>query len=237
MDSAATPTVLLVHGAFEDSGSWAGTLRAARHLTADLGAVPNPLRGLDHDATEVAAAAAAVPGPVLLAGHGYGGAVASVAATRCANVVALAYVAAFLPGPDTSVVDLLHRSGSHAFLAALVPSGPGDAAELYLEQRAYPEIFAADLDPDAAATAAALQRPVRACAFEERPAAVAGPGLPSWYLVTTEDLVLAPAVQRESAARAGSRTAEVDASHAVLLSRPDAVAALIGVALTHRRNP
>ena len=93
-------------------------------------------------------------------------------------------------------------------------------------------MLAADLDPADAAVAAALQRPVRASAFEERPQAVTG--VPSWYLIASADCVLDVATQRALAA--GSVAAEVDAAHSVPLSRPVAVAELIGTALSFRHK-
>ena len=224
-----TSTALLVHGAFADSGSWADTIRAAPGL--GLIAVPDPLRGLAGDAASVAASATMIDGPVVLVGHGYAGAVISVAAVAAGNVVGLVYIAAFVPDETQSCVDILLAGGSESFLAALRPYPVIGGTELYLDRTAYPAVFAADLDPEVAAVAAATQRPVLAGAFEERPAAVAWRDLPCWYLVATADRVLDPGTQRAMAARAGATTAGVHASHAVTLSHPEAVAELIGSAL------
>ncbi len=225
--NGSTPTVLLVHDAFADTGTWAGTLRAGADLGTDVVAVPNPLRGLATDGRYVAAAAALVDGPVLLVGHGYGGAVASVAAARADNVVGLVYVAALLPPPTGNIIDLVRGSGD--LLAALVPYRCDAGVELYLSRAAYPSVFAHDLPTADAAVAAAQQRPVLAGAFEERPATVAD--IPSTYLITTADRVIDARLQHEAAARVGATTTEIDASHAVVLSRPAAVADAIRSAL------
>src|SRR5687767_10329385 len=109
--NGSTPTVLLVHDAFADTAMWAGAIAASRHLGADCVAVANPLRGLGTDADYVAAWAATIDGPVVLVGHGYGGAVISVAAAGALNVVGLAYVAGFIPDETESCVDLVRRWG------------------------------------------------------------------------------------------------------------------------------
>jgi pimeloyl-ACP methyl ester carboxylesterase len=219
--NGSTPTVLLVHDAFADTGTWAGTVRAGATLGTELVAVPNPLRGLASDGHHVAAAAGAIDGPVLLVGHGYGGAVASVAATRAGNVVGLVYVAALVPVP--TILSLL----SARFLAALAPTVDG---ELYLRRADYPSVYAQDLSTVDAMVAAALQRPVVAAAFEARwdPRA----RVPSHYLVATADRVLDARAQYRVAAAVRATTTEVDASHAVVLSRPDSVAEVIRSALS-----
>ncbi|AGZ41193.1 alpha/beta fold hydrolase [Actinoplanes friuliensis] len=226
--NGSTPTVLLVHDAFSDTGVWAGTVRAGRGLRTEIVAVPNPLRGLASDAAYLASAVAEYDAPVLLVGHGYGGAVVSVAAVSAANVVGVVYLAAFLPDRTRAIVDILRDAAAHRFLAALRPYRSGSETELYLDRRDYPAVLAADLDPADAAVAAALQRPVRASAFEERPVEVAS--VPSWYLIASADRVLDVPTQRSLAA--GSISTEVDASHSLPLSRPVAVAELLGTALS-----
>ncbi len=225
--NGSIPSVLLVHDAFADTSIWAATIAACSLSGTDCVAVANPLRGLAADAGYVAALAASIDGPVVLVGHGYGGAVASVAAAASPNVAGLACVAGFAPDAGENCVGLLAPS---ALFEALRPRRIGDVTELTIDRARYPEIFAADVDPGAARAAAACQRPVVAGALDE-PAAVAGwRGLPVWYLVATADRLLPAENQRAMAARAGATTFETDASHAVAMSRPEAVASLIAAA-------
>jgi hypothetical protein len=49
----------------------------------------------------------------------------------------------------------------------------------------------------------------------------------SWYLVATEDRMITHAAQRLMSKRVGATIVEVAGSHAIYVSRPDAVAALI----------
>ncbi|MGW2714264.1 alpha/beta fold hydrolase, partial [Streptomyces sp. NPDC001356] len=88
-----TPTVVLVHGAFADTAIWFGVVAELHSHGIPVLAPPNPLRGLAADAAHIASVAAQIDGPVVLAGHAYGGAVITEAGTAD-NVVALVYVAA-----------------------------------------------------------------------------------------------------------------------------------------------
>lgn len=230
------PTVLLVHDAFTTTYCWTGTIEAAGQLRGEVLAVSNPLRGLASDAAYLTALFAAIDGPVVLVGHGYGGGVITAAAAGAANVVALVYVAAFALAEDESCVDVVLRAGGDRFVNALVPTHPhpdGRAGtELYLRRDAFAEVYCADLPPGVAAALAASQVPVAADALAQRPLAAAWRGLPCWYLVATADRVIDVAVQRAMAARAGAVTVEVEVSHAVPMSAPEAVADLIRTAVT-----
>ena len=93
----ASPTVVLVHGAFADSSGWNDVVSQLLDAGIAVQAVSNPLRGISADAAYVASAIAQVPGPVIAVGHSYGGAIITNAALTAGNVVALVYVAAFAP--------------------------------------------------------------------------------------------------------------------------------------------
>src|ERR1700709_1178577 len=95
--SAATPTVVFVHGAFADSSGWNGVIERLTAAGLQARAVSTPLRGITADTAYVARARAQVPGPVLAVGHSYGGAVLTNAAAKAGNVIGLVYVAAFAP--------------------------------------------------------------------------------------------------------------------------------------------
>jgi len=95
--SDATPTVVLVHGAFADASSWSGVIERLQGKGVTVIAPANPLRGVAHDSAYTAAVFEQIDGPVLAVGHSYGGAVITNAATDAKNVVGLVYVAAFAP--------------------------------------------------------------------------------------------------------------------------------------------
>jgi pimeloyl-ACP methyl ester carboxylesterase len=224
--NGSSPTVLLVHGAFTSSACWAAVMAAGRGFGLDLLAVPNPLRSLTGDADYVADVAGTHDGPVLLVGHGYGGAVITVAGTRAGNVIGLVYVAGFALAAGESCTDLLQQEPT-SVARALIPVPGHRGTGIQLRRETFASIYAADLPADVAATAAASQYPIAAAAMEERPQSAGWAELPCWYLVATADRLFSPRSQRRMAARAGAATVEVDASHAVVLSAPMAVAELI----------
>jgi pimeloyl-ACP methyl ester carboxylesterase len=229
------PTVLLVHGAFADASSWAGVVPELLAAGIDVLAPANPLRELTTDAAYIAGVAAEIDGPVLLAGHSYGGAVITVAGAQATNVVGLVYIAAYAVDEGESAVDINGRFPQTRLGLALRPvtftNGRGAlAVELYIKGDAFQAVFAADLPEPLTTVLAATQRPITAAALEGRPEAVAWRTLPSWYMVATRDQALHPQAQRFMAQRADALTVEVDASHLVMLSQPAAVAELIRTA-------
>lgn len=229
------PTVVLVHGAFADSSSWDGVVKELKRDGYPVVAAANPLRGLSTDAAYVRQVVAAIDGPVILVGHSYGGAVISNAARGADNVEALVYAAAFMPDKGESALQLASKYPGSSLGQALHPvpithpDGTEDA-DLYIQQPRLRGQFAADVARSTADLMAVAQRPVTNSALEEASGEPAWKTIPSWALVATEDLNIPAKTQRFMAERAGARTEEVRASHAVGVSQPDDVARLIGKA-------
>jgi pimeloyl-ACP methyl ester carboxylesterase len=227
------PTIVLVHGAFADASSWNGVTKRLQREGYTVIAPPNPLRGTTADAAYIASVLAAVPGPIVLVAHSYGGAVITNAATGNPNVKALVYVAALIPDAGETGADLLRFPGS---LIVLPPSPeatvtgrpfPG-GLDFYVNAEPFRKIFAADLPAEETALLAAAQRPLAAAAFTDASGPPAWKTIPSRALVATQDNTIGTANTRFQAKRAApSRTVEIDASHAVLLSHPEAVVDLI----------
>jgi pimeloyl-ACP methyl ester carboxylesterase len=241
--NGSTPVVLLVHGAFTDASSWRDVIAELRRADVEAVALANPLRELDTDAAYVACVAREIDGPVILVGHSYGGAVITVAGASSGNVVGLVYVAAYALEEDESLLDVTTRFADTTLTPALRPAGVGArgtdpaSVELYIDRDAFPSVFAGDLPAGVAAVAARSQRPITATAFEAKASAAAWRTLPAWYIIATADRVIAPDAQRFMAARAGATTIEIDASHAIAISQPTAVAEQIGaVAHAARRS-
>ncbi|MBJ7453781.1 MAG: alpha/beta hydrolase [Blastococcus sp.] len=226
------PTVVLVHGAFADSSSWNGVIAQLRQDGYPVIAVANPLRSLAGDAEFLRDVLDGVDGPVVLAGHSYGGSVMSEAAAGHARVKALVYVASFLLDEGESTGELAGKYPGNELGTALRPvpvRGPGGQTvdDLYIEPEKFQAIFAADVPADAAALMAVTQRPIIGDALADKATKAAWKTIPSWTLVTLEDLAVPAEAQRFMAQRASSTVVEVDASHAVTVSRPVAVARLI----------
>ncbi|MFD8690013.1 alpha/beta fold hydrolase [Streptomyces sp. NPDC059651] len=230
--SKRKPTVVLVHGAFADSSSWNGVVKRLRREGYPVVAAANPLRGLSSDAGYLKEVLAGIDGPVVLAGHSYGGSVISDASYGARNVKALVYIAAFLPEKGESAVELSGKFPGSTLGEALRPAPvtlPDGTAgtDLYIEQGKFRHQFAADVPEGTADVMAVTQRPVTSAALEEGASEPGWKTIPSWVLVTEQDLNIPPEVQRFMADRADAHTVEVRASHAVSVSRPDEVARVI----------
>ncbi|MEU6580184.1 alpha/beta hydrolase [Nocardia sp. NPDC046763] len=227
-----TPTVVLVHGAFADSSSWNGVIEALAAEGISVLAAANPLRGLTSDAAYIASVVDSIDGPVVLAGHSYGGSVISVAAQGKPQVTALVYVAAFIPEIGESALELTDKFPGSTLgpttRPASYPQADGtDGTELYIRQDEFPRQFAADVPTATAAAMAVTQRPVALAALQEPATAATWTTVPAFALLTTDDKNIPLEAQRFMAERARADATEVAASHAVTVSRPDAVADVI----------
>ncbi|MFJ9098351.1 alpha/beta fold hydrolase [Streptomyces sp. NPDC102405] len=229
--STPRPTVVLVHGAFADSSSWDGVISRLERRGYPVIGVANPLRGLADDSAYVSSVLDTIPGPVILVGHSYGGAVITDAAVDHPNVKALVYVAAFAPDEGESGLAILGKyPGSMLPPALTVRPFPG-GQDAYVSPGDFRQVFAADVPAGEARLMAAGQRPVALAAFGEPSSAPAWKTIPSWFLVAGADRAIPPAAEQAMARRAGSRTSVIrGASHAVLVSHPDATAHLIEAA-------
>ncbi|MDO3649888.1 alpha/beta fold hydrolase [Nocardia mangyaensis] len=238
--AADTPTVVLVHGAFADTTSWDGV---AANLRADgyRVVVPdNPLRGPANDAAAVERVIAEIDGPIVLVGHSYGGAV--ITNVEDPDVTALVYIAGIAPEqgePAQLLLDPIRFPGSRLLPPVLQlavvedPQGiDGKNLDGYVDPASFHEVFAPDVSDATAADMIAHQRSIAVAANIEPSGPAAWTRLPSWYLVSGADQVIPPASQRFMADRIGATTTEIPASHASLVSRPEAVAAVITAAAT-----
>lgn len=231
----ASPTIVLVHGAFAESSSWNGVITDLQRRGYTVIAVANPLRGLQEDALYLRTVLDSLPGQVVVAGHSYGGSVMSEAADGASGVTALVYVASFNLEVGESTAELAAKYPGGELGPALdsvpFPRANGETGmDLYIRQDQFREVFAADVEPAVAELMAATQRPIAATALEDTATRAAWKTIPSWTLVTTQDLAIPAESMRFMAARAGATTVEIDASHAVTVSQPGAVADLIDTA-------
>jgi pimeloyl-ACP methyl ester carboxylesterase len=237
--SQATPTanseltVALVHGAFADSSSWTAVIERLQAAGVNVTAIPNELRSVSGDAAYVASALNQIPGPVLLVGHSYGGAVITNAGSMAPNVVGLVYVSAFAPDEGESLASIETGSKDSVLVTALVPrqyptgNGTETATEFLIDPAKVKEAFAGDLSDSEIAVIGATQRPISELAFTEETKAPAWKTLPSWAVIATGDKAAGTDVLRTMAERAGATVTEVDASHVVMISHPQEVTDVI----------
>jgi pimeloyl-ACP methyl ester carboxylesterase len=177
-----------------------------------------------------------IPGPVIAVGHSYGGAVISNAATGAKNVVGLVFVAAFAPDEGEALGDVEAGSKDSVLNSALVSLhypviGGEPAVEFAIDPAKFRDAFAADLPPEQTALMAATQRPIAELAFSERSGPPAWKRLPSWAVVATGDKAAGADVVRSMAQRAGATLTEIDGSHVIMVSQPQAVTNVILEAL------
>jgi len=220
---SARANVVLVHGGFVDGSGWQGVYNALKKDGYAVTIVQNPTFSLADDVAVTRRALATQSGPVILVGHSYGGAVITEAGND-PKVAALVYVAAFAPDKGESVSSLIKDPPPGAPVPPILPPQDG---YLFLDKAKFPASFAADVSPEAAAFMADSQVPWGVEALSGTINEPAWKTKPSWYLVATEDKMIPPDAQRAMSKRAGSTVVEVKGSHAVYVSRPEAVASLI----------
>jgi len=230
--SATKPTVVLVHGAFADASSWNGVITRLQAKGVPVTAPANPLRGISADVAYIRSVIAQIEGPVVAVGHSYGGAVITNAATDAENVVGLVYVAAFVPDEGETLGAAAARSKDSILSSAQVPrryptADGGSATEFSIDPAKARDVFAGDLSDERAALIAATQRPVAEFAFSEPNGPPAWKRLPSWAVVATADRAAGTDIVRSMAERAGAALTEVDGSHVIMVSRPEAVTKVI----------
>jgi pimeloyl-ACP methyl ester carboxylesterase len=224
----ASPTIVLIHGAFGDASSWRQVFDRLVGDGHTVLAPPNPLRGIRYDASYTASVIDQLDGPIVLVGHSYGGALITVAGSSD-KVAGLVYVAGVAPDEGESVNDLQARFPSLAMGPLVQPLPlPDGTVEASIDPARFHDVFCADLPDADAAFMAISQRTVSAIAFDDPVTTAAWRAKPSWAVFGTADRPVAPELHRFSYDRADSTVTEVEgASHFLMLSQPDIVADVI----------
>lgn len=234
---AAKPSIVLVHGSWADGSSWSGVIRILQDAGYTVYAPPNPLRGIASDSAYIASFLQTIPGPIILVGHSYGGAVITNAATGNPNVKALVYVDGFAPDQNETLLGLLSMppppgavptclGGNPTSIFNFVPLANGDF-DLYIKPSLFPSCFANTIPADQAAVLASTQRPGALSGLTEKSGVPAWKSIPSWYVLGTLDRVIPPYVQLFMAQRAHSTIVMVRAPHPSMITQPEQVAQVI----------
>ncbi|HLA62051.1 MAG TPA: alpha/beta hydrolase [Nitrospiraceae bacterium] len=221
--SLGVKTVVLVHGGFVDGSGWEGVYKILRKDGYTVSIVQNPTISLADDVATTKRIVATQKGPVLLVGHSYGGVVITEAGND-PKVAGLVYITAFAPDKGESVSTLIKNPPPGAPVPPILPPQDG---YLFLDKAKFPASFAADVDHERAAFMADSQVPWGVDALSGTISEPAWKTKPSWYLIATDDKMIPPPAQRLMSKRAGSTVVEVAGSHAIYVSQPKAVAALI----------
>ena len=226
--NALAISIVLIHGGFVDGSGWQGVYDILKKDGYNVAVVQNPTTSLADDVAFTKRVVAAQSGKVLLVGHSYGGVVATEAGND-PKVAGLVYIAAFAPDAGESVQSLISNPAPGAPAPPILPPQDGF---LLLDRAKFAASFAADVDERQASFMAASQVPWGVNALSGEVSTPAWKTKPSWYLVAADDKMIPPPAQRAMAARAGARVTEVPGSHAVYVSRPQAVADVIAKAAT-----
>ncbi len=221
--AAETPSVVIVHGAFADGSDWAKVIALLQARGLQVTAVQNGLESLAGDAATTRRVIDNQKGKVVLVGHSWGGTVITEAG-QSDKVAALVYVAAFAPSAGQSTAELGKGYPVPPGIARLVPDAKG---YLSLPPAALAEDFAQDVPPAQAAVMAATQGPIQAHAFDEKTSGAAWQGRPSWYIVSANDRMISPDLERAMAKKIGATVTTLPTSHVPQQSRPADVAEVI----------
>jgi pimeloyl-ACP methyl ester carboxylesterase len=231
-EAASAVSIVLVHGGFVDGSGWQGVYKILKKDGYKVRIVQNPTLSLGDDVAVTRRAIAAQSGPVILVGHSYGGVVITEAGND-PKVRALVYIAAFAPDKGESVSALIKDPPPGAPVPPILPPQEGF---LFLDNARFAASFAADVDPQTAQFMADSQVPWGVNALGGAISEPAWRSKPSWYLVATDDRMIPPPAQQFMSKRAGSTVVEAKGSHAIYVSQPATVAALIERAALESRS-
>jgi pimeloyl-ACP methyl ester carboxylesterase len=224
--SEGLKNVVLVHGGFVDGSGWRGVYDLLKKDGYNVSIVQNPTTSLADDVAATKRTLAAQNGPAILVGHSYGGVVITEAGND-PTVAGLVYIAAFAPDTGESVSALIQNPPPGAPVPPILPPQDG---YLFLDRTKFRASFAADVSEDDAAFMADSQVPWGLDALNGAVSVPAWKTKPSWYLVSTEDGMIPPDAQRAMSKRVGATVTEATGSHAIYVSQPQAVAAIIAKA-------
>lgn len=218
-----TVSIVLVHGAFVDGSGWKDTYDILSNAGYEVLVVQQPTISLRDDVAETERVIARARHPVILVGHSYGGMVITEAGDN-PKVRSLVYLAAYAPDTGESVSTL-----SEDPVPAGEQKGPlvVEGNYLFVDRDKFPTSFAADVDAATTRFMGAAQLPFGLQAVQTKVDRVAWKAKPTYYMVTSEDHIIPPTVQRTMAKRSGAKVTEMKSSHAVMLSHPREVAAFI----------
>ncbi|HYX77227.1 MAG TPA: alpha/beta hydrolase [Gaiellaceae bacterium] len=229
----ASPTIVLVHGAFADASGFRGLYDELVGEDATIIAPPNPLRGLSGgDGKYIKSVIGEIDGPVLLVGHSYGGSVITAAGTAD-NVVGLVYISGFAPDEGENLTDLQSKFPQPGIIPYIVQHDlPEGGKEFTLAPQGFHESFCADIPADDAAFFAISQRPLAGVALTEAAPTPAWRSRPVWGVFGTADRCIDPGVHRFSYERMGATVTEIEGgSHVVMISYPKEVAEVVMAAV------
>ena len=221
----AVKNILLVHGAWADGSSWSKVIPRLTEAGFHVVAVQIPLTSLADDVAATKRAIALVQGPVLLAGHSYGGAVITEAGND-PKVVGLVFVSAFAPDEGESSLSLATANPTPAG-ATLKPDQFGF---FQLAPKVVAQDFAQDLSDREKDILTATQIPTSGSALAATATNPAWKNKPNWFVIAENDRTVAPQLEEMEALRMKATTIALPTSHVAMLAAPERVADFIQMA-------
>jgi pimeloyl-ACP methyl ester carboxylesterase len=214
--------VILVHGAWADGSSWGPVIGPL--LRAGLGVlcVPVPLTTLSDDIAMVAQMVDMAQGPVVLAGHAYGG--APIAGVTSERVKGLVYIAALAPDAGETVAEVFYREKPHPQAPKLAPDGRG---YIWMPESAFADAFAPNAPPETINILKAVQRPISVKCIQEKAPTPAWKTRPSWYLLAEQDRMIPSKTQRFMAERMKAKILARPVDHTPSITAPKAVVEIL----------
>jgi pimeloyl-ACP methyl ester carboxylesterase len=216
---AEKPTVVLVHGAFDDGSGWNSILPTLMAKGLKVVSVQNPLSSLADDVAATRRVLDVQTGPVVLVGHSWGGMVITEIGTH-PRVKSLVYVAAFAPSVGQSINDMTKDYPKASGLDHVIVDKEGFVTMSF---EGISKHFAQDVPAEKQRLMTAVQGPIRAANFDEKVTVAAWSSKPSWFVVADQDRMIQPALQLDNAKRISAKIVRVPASHVPQLSKAQEV--------------
>ena len=221
------PKIVLVHGAWADGSCWSAVIERLQASGYDVIAPQFPETSLAADVARLRQVLERQDGPVIVAGHSYGGQIMTALGADARNVAGLVYIAAFGLDEGESIGGLLAQGPPTPALAHLDIDSEGFA---WLPEDDFVKHFAADVDPARARVLHATQQALAASTLQDVMGVPAWKSHPCWFLVANDDQAIPADAERQFAKRMGATTVEVPSGHLAMISHPDEVAGLIETA-------
>jgi pimeloyl-ACP methyl ester carboxylesterase len=215
-------SVVLAHGAWADGSSWARVITALDAYGTKVAAAPLPLTCLADDVAALNRSIERMPGPVVLVGHAYAGAV--IALARPERVKALVYVTALAPDEGEKVADVFYRAAPHPLAPKLAPDSN---SLIWLPEDAFAKAFAPNASAEDLALLAAVQRPISLNCITVPVGRPLWKDVPSWFLIAEEDRMIVPETQRFMAGRMKAKVKAHAADHTPIVTAASAVVDII----------
>jgi pimeloyl-ACP methyl ester carboxylesterase len=209
-------SVVLVHGAWADGSSWSRVIRPLKEAGLGVVCAPVPLTSLSDDIAAVSRVVEMIEGPVILAGHAYGG--APMAGVTSQRVKGLVYIAALAPAEGETVAEVFYREKPHPKAPQLAPDAYGF---IWMPETGFGDAFAQNAAPETLTILNAIQRPISVKCIQEKAPVPAWKSKPSWFLVAEEDRMIAPETQRFMAERMKAKIHAYPVDHTPSITAPE----------------